>query len=148
MPRHIMLVDLLREVHRGLSERMRKVVHEHGVPFTLMIVVRSIHEHPGITTSELARQLGMAKSHVSKTIETLSRRQLVEKRPDPDDQRLLRLHLTPSARSNWLKIRASIRKHLALVVANIPEETAVELINGLQVLKELLRCGPNGERPK
>lgn len=136
--KHEVLADLLHEVNRKLMEQMREVVRRHEIPHAFMSIGRVLHREPGITVSELARRTGMAKSHVSKTIDELSRRGWVEKRADPDDQRLLRLYLTQSATDNWNRIRASMRGRLAELATEIPEETTAALIDGLQVFKKLL----------
>src|SRR5690606_19805586 len=47
---------------------------------------------------ELARRVGAAKSHASTTVEQLVQDGYVEKRADPSDQRVLRLHVTEAAR--------------------------------------------------
>lgn len=137
-----MLADLLHEVHRKVAEQMRGLLQGHEIPPTFMMIGRVLGAEPGITVSELARRTGIAKSHVSNTIDDLARRGWVEKRADPGDQRLLRLYLSRSATDNWTQIRASMRARLAELVAEIPEEKTAALIDGLQALKELLDRTP------
>lgn len=136
--KHEVLVDLLHDVQRKLAEQMRVVCQEHGIPPAFVVIGGALRGEPGITVSELARRTGMAKSHVSNTIEELARRGWVDKHTDPADQRLLRLHLTPSATDRWQQVRASMRGLLAELVAEIPEGQTAALVDGLQVLKALL----------
>ena len=53
---HEMLIDLLREVNRGIGKYVREILAEHDIPVTNMIMARQIGKAPGITISALARK--------------------------------------------------------------------------------------------
>jgi len=50
---------------------------------------------PGISQHDLARKLFVGRSNMTMLLPQLEKRGLVERRPDADDRRVLRLHLTP-----------------------------------------------------
>lgn len=83
---------------RHVNRRMRELIHRAGKEFDLppfsFMLLRRIKEEPGVTLSELSRRVGAAKSHTSTTVEQLVRDGYVEKRSDPSDQRVIRLHMT------------------------------------------------------
>lgn len=89
---------LWRHVNRQMRELMYRAGKEFDVPPFSFMLLRHIKEEPGITLSELARRVGAAKSHASTTVEQLVQDGYVEKRADPSDQRVLRLHVTEAAR--------------------------------------------------
>lgn len=128
-------MHLLQEVARGLRDHLQEVCAEFGLPLIIVAVLRQIDHEPGVTVSELARRSGIVKSHVSRTIEDLVQRGYVEKRPDPADQRLQRLHLTPAARDLLGRMRQAMRRRLAPVVEAVPAEAAAGLVRGLQALR-------------
>lgn len=137
--RHERLVDLLHDVNRKMAEHVREVFRGQEIPVAFRAVGAVLMSEPGITVSELARRTGMAKSHISNTVEELCRRGWVEKRADPQDQRRLRLYLTPSATEHrWQRVREAVRERLAELVAEIPDDKAAALIDGLQTLKAAL----------
>lgn len=133
-----LLIDLLREVNRGLGKYVKDILAEHDLPITMGIVTRQIGSTPGITISELSRRTGIAKSHISKTIHELDERGWVEKREDSTDQRLLRLYLNPIAIKYLEQARQDIRQRINELVADIPEERAIELVVGLTDIKAAL----------
>ncbi|MGE5454643.1 MAG: MarR family winged helix-turn-helix transcriptional regulator [Methylocystaceae bacterium] len=133
-----LLIDLLREVNRGLGKFVKDILAEHDLPITMGIVTRQIGSTPGITISELSRLTGIAKSHISKTIRELDERGWVEKREDSTDQRLLRLYLNPIAIKYLEQARQDIRQRINELVADIPEERAIELVVGLTDIKAAL----------
>lgn len=136
---HELLVDLLHDVNRRMAELVREVFRGREIPVAFRAVGAVLTSEPGVTVSELARRTGMAKSHISNTVEELCRLGWVEKRADPRDQRRLRLYLTPAAvEHRWQQVREAVRERLAEVVAEIPDEKAAALIDGLQTLRAAL----------
>ncbi|MGE5415862.1 MAG: MarR family winged helix-turn-helix transcriptional regulator [Acidobacteriota bacterium] len=143
------LIELLRDVNRGISRYVKDVFTDHDIPVAVMIATRQIAREPGITISELARQTGIAKSHISNTIADLEQRGWVEKKADHDDQRIFRLYLTPSASENLEIISLDIRRKLSVLVADIPDERAAELIASLRDIKEALsKAQTNQAKPQ
>lgn len=136
---HERLVDLLHDVNRKMAEHVREVFRDREIPVAFRAVGAVLMSEPGVTVSDLARRTGMAKSHISNTVEEMSRRGWVEKRADPRDQRRLRLYLTQAATEHrWRQVREAVRERLAELVAEIPDDKAAALIDGLQTLKAAL----------
>ena len=135
---HEQLVDLLQAVNRRLNEQVKSALGELGLPLIGMGVMHQIHAQPGITVSDLARRTGLAKSHVSTTVEGLARKGLLEKRPDPADQRLIRIYTTTSADTGRRRFQDQFRRRLAEMLRGLPEERAAALIDSLQTLKAVL----------
>jgi DNA-binding MarR family transcriptional regulator len=95
------LVDLMQNVNKRIHDHIRCVWEQQETPATQMLIMYQIAKAEGITVSEIARRLGLAKSHVSKTIDELAHEGHVEKRPDPLDGRILRLYRTPAGQDGW-----------------------------------------------
>lgn len=140
------LIDLLRDVNRGIGKYVKEVLAEHDIPITIGMISRQIASEPGITISELARRTGIAKSHISKNILELDKRGWVEKKADVADQRLLRLYLTPAANQHLAIARADVRQRINQLVAGISSEKTEELISGLAQIKVALDQVYQGRR--
>ena len=132
------LERLLKDVSRGIFGLMHEVIHQFRLPPGAKPVIHCILMEPGATVSEISRKTGVAKSHVSKIVEGLSREGLLEKRADPSDQRLARIYLTEQAADRFEAIRLERRRRLALVAADMPVGKIDEVIDGLRALKEAL----------
>lgn len=142
---HELLVDLLRTINRSLGEQVKDVLVGHEIPISIVIIAKHIKLEPGITVSQLARQTGFAKSHISNVIKELGRRGWVIVENDPHDQRLLRLTLSASGLSGLNVIGTDIRRHLAILLGGIPEQRSLELINDLQEVLSALKKTPARE---
>lgn len=142
--RHEVLVELLQAVNRGMFDQIKDLLDKYGFPAASMLIMHQIKDHQGITLSEVSRRTGLAKSHVSKTIDGLAAQGIVEKRPDASDQRLVRLHTTEQAALHFGPMRAEIRQRLSALVALLPEEKVDSVVDGLQALKAVLAQGNEG----
>jgi DNA-binding MarR family transcriptional regulator len=132
------LGTLLKAVNRGVFEVIQDTLHQHGLPAPTMAVMHQVHRAPGTTVSDLARQTHLAKSHVSKTVESLAGMGFLEKRPDPDDQRLLRIYPAEKAKTHFQGMDALINKRMSAVLSSLPPERVDAIIEGLELLKEAL----------
>ncbi|KKM11126.1 hypothetical protein SY88_10370 [Clostridiales bacterium PH28_bin88] len=139
--RHEEFLELLHAVHRGLFEQIKDVLDKYGLPPASRAVMRQVHHNQGITVSEVSRRTGMVKSHVSKTVDSLVEQGFLEKRPDPSDQRLIRLYITEKAGEHFGQIQVEIRHRLSEVIAEFPEEKIEAITDGLRTLKAILEQG-------
>lgn len=129
---------LLRGVTRGVFHLAKDMLHGHGLPPPSMPVMRLIFHAPGITVSELSRETGMAKSYISKTIESLAGAGIVDKRKDPTDHRVLRVHPTAAAMARFHGMHAAVEARLADIIATLPVEKVDAVIDGLRMLQAAL----------
>lgn len=129
------LHTLLRELNRGFHALAHGVWQRRVLPPPSLAVLRHVFESPGLTVSEVSRQTGMAKSYVSRTVESLCRSGLLEKASDPADQRLVRIRPTPQARAEFQRMHAAVRDRFAAVISTLPEEKADALLDGLRALQ-------------
>ncbi len=139
MENQIELLDsLLKEVSHGLFSLMRDIMHSRGTPLRGGRLIHQLLKEPGLTVSEASRSLGMAKSHTSNLLDELQKCGLVEKRPDPSDQRLTRVYVTEGAKKEQDRARAELLETLTAVASRLPPGKIGELIQGLTALRDAL----------
>ena len=110
--KHELLVELLREVNRGVGKYVKNVLAEHDISVPAVIICKQLKGEAGITISELARRTGMAKSHISNIIRELEQKGWVRKKTDSSDHRVLRLYLNEAASAHLELLRIDIRQIL------------------------------------
>lgn len=133
------LGELLRDVHRGLLEATKSIIQEHGLSPQWMRVMHHVMGHPGTTVSEIARERGFAKSHISHGVDLMVETGLVEKRPDESDQRLVRLYPTPEAKGHFEAMHARIHARMAEVLAVLSKEQVDGVLESLTLLRTALQ---------
>ena len=84
-----------------VTRLMRKVFDRRAARFGLTRAqwraLKRVHHDPGLTQNELAEYLEMEPIAVGRVIDRLQKSAFIERRADPADRRVWRLHLTSKA---------------------------------------------------
>ncbi|MFD1745507.1 MarR family winged helix-turn-helix transcriptional regulator [Rhizobium helianthi] len=90
-----------------------------GTRLVPLSVLAKIIEHPGTTSAEICRMLGMQRANIVSILAELEGKSLVAREADPLDQRLQRLSATEAgmkAGQQWLSL---LRQHEERVFARL-----------------------------
>jgi MarR family transcriptional regulator for hemolysin len=99
------LLALFTQAAKLLREAADEAMSVHGVRVGQHIVLTVLWEQDGLTPGEIARRIGAATPTVVNTASRMEEAGLVVRKPDPADARLVRLYLTPAAKS----VREAVR---------------------------------------
>jgi MarR family transcriptional regulator for hemolysin len=95
---HRDLLFLLNDVARLLRVDADKRARLHGMTRAQWSILIWLERQPGISQKELSELLEVEPITVARLIDRLESRGMVERRPDPRDRRIWRLHLLRPAR--------------------------------------------------
>ncbi len=101
------LLTLFTQAAKLLREAADEAMSRHGVRVGQHIVLSVLWEQDGLTPGEIARRLGIATPTIVNTATRMEEARLLARGPDPADARLVRLYLTPRARSVREPVRAA-----------------------------------------
>jgi DNA-binding MarR family transcriptional regulator len=102
MPKWTLQSSILRRcswIHLAWRRYLEGHLKEHGVSMKHAFVLRYLEEHPDAAPSALAAELFSDRPTTTSLLDTMQRRGWVERRPDPEDGRRLRLRLTAAGRA-------------------------------------------------
>jgi MarR family transcriptional regulator, transcriptional regulator for hemolysin len=88
---------LLHDVARLMRTRFDQKARMQGMTRAQWIILAWLNRQPGLSQNEMASILEVEPISVGRLIDRLEARGLVERRPDPTDRRVRRLHLMPAA---------------------------------------------------
>jgi DNA-binding MarR family transcriptional regulator len=91
------LLFLLHDLARRLRQDADRRAGTHGMTRALWTILFWLDRQPGLSQKELAEILEVEPITVARMIDRLEARDMVERRADPADRRLWRLHLRPAA---------------------------------------------------
>ncbi len=94
---HRDLSFLLHDVARLLRVEADKRARAHGMTRAQWAILIWLERQPGISQKELAELLEVEPITVARLIDRLETRGMVERRSDPKDRRIWRLHLLAAA---------------------------------------------------
>jgi DNA-binding MarR family transcriptional regulator len=88
---------LLHDVARLIRVEADKRARAHGMTRAQWVILVRVECQPGLSQKELAEVMEVEPITVARLIDRMERRGIVERRPDPKDRRVWRLHLCPAA---------------------------------------------------
>jgi DNA-binding MarR family transcriptional regulator len=103
------LAQLLSHAERRLVQRLAGVLAEEGCSVEEWRVMSAVADGQGHPMTEIAEHVLMPAPSLTKLVDRMVARNLVYRRPDPDDRRRVLLYLT--ARGRMLHDRAARRVH-------------------------------------
>ncbi len=112
--------------------------HEFGF---LMMILRFQRQHPevkGIYVSELAKNMCITKSAVSKMLGNLEKRELVERAVDPGNRRNTFVFLTEKGTALCDMQHERLRSFLQQVIAELGDQRYREILDGIQELSDAM----------
>ena len=92
------LFRLITDIHLAFARLFNHAVVDQGLTRSHWLVIAGLVRNEGLTQTELASAIAMARSPLGKVIDRLEKSDLIIRRPDATDRRVNRLYLTPAAR--------------------------------------------------
>lgn len=135
---HRDILFLLHDVARLLHVDADKRARAHGMTRAQWGILIWLERQPGISQKELAELLEVEPITVARLIDRLEGRGMVERRPDPKDRRIWRLHLLPPAHEVLREISHQRNDMTRTVSRGIPPETLDTMIEALLRMKSTM----------
>ena len=142
MPPSDALVDTLLPTLGALRRTLRRMsgstFGDDALTAAQREVVLLVGRRPGRPVSEVARELGLAANTVSTIVSRLVALGLVVRRTDPDDRRVGRLSLSPSAQARADAARSRRRTVLAEALDALDPAQIAQIRAGVDALAALV----------
>jgi MarR family transcriptional regulator for hemolysin len=141
------LLFLLNDVARLLRVDADKRARAHDMTRAQWGILIWLERQPGISQKELAELLEVEPITVARLVDRLERRGMVERRPDPRDRRIWRLHLLLPAHLVLRDINQQRTEMAEMVTRGINEHSQTIMIEALVTMKATLtRDSHSGRR--
>src|ERR1700721_999103 len=90
-------VIVLNDVARRMRTRFDQWARNYGMTRAQGLILARLERQPGLSQNELAVICEVEPTPVGRRVDRLESRGFVERRPDPADRRIRRLHLLPAS---------------------------------------------------
>jgi len=132
------LLFLLHDVARLLRMDADRRARAHGMTRAQWALLIWLERQPGLSQKELAELLEVEPITVARLIDRLEARGMVERRPDPRDRRIWRLHLCAPAYPMLREIARQRAEITRMVTTGINQPTQDAMTEALIVMKAAL----------
>lgn len=130
------LLFLLHDVARLMRTEGDKRARQHGMTRAQWVILIWLDRWPGLSQKEVAELLEVEPITVARLVDRLEARGMVERRPDPSDRRVWRLHLLPPSRRVLDDIAVHKVEMLKMATAGLDSETQQVVTEALFRMKE------------
>jgi DNA-binding MarR family transcriptional regulator len=132
------LLILLNDVARMMRTRFDQRARTHGMTRAQWVILARLSRQPGLSQNEMAAICEVEPITVGRLIDRLEMRGFVERRPDPQDRRIRRLHLLPPARRILDEIARYREEQTEAVLHGVTAQAREQLIDALLQIKDNL----------
>ena len=139
---HAALTDLVRHY----QFRDRNEICCHGISVAQCYALESLGASEGLTMGELAASQRVAVSTMTRVVDQLVSRRLVERQGDAGDRRVLRVFLTADGRRLLATLTDELVRAEASILARIPENHRDSVLAAIEAVRDALAacCAPAG----
>jgi DNA-binding MarR family transcriptional regulator len=130
--------ELWRAINRVAHAGIRQAFRGSDLGPPAMFVLGQLSREPGLTINEIARRTGIAKSHISNTVNALARDAYVEKKPDEEDARLVRVYLAPAAQGLIADLEERSHEAWRGAVQKLSDKDRAAVLKSLRLLLDAL----------
>jgi len=136
MPDHSRdLLYLLHDTARLLRVEADKRARATGMTRAQWVLLLRVRDRPGLSQKELSELLEVEPITVARLVDRLEGRGMVERRADPRDRRIWRLHLRPAADPVLKEIEVQRLALRELISAGLDPDTLRAATDGLIRMK-------------
>ena len=119
------LLTLLTETQAAMSRLFTQRAGHLGLTRPQWRVLTGLYRHDGLTQSQLAEMTLIARSPLGKIVDQLEAMGFVERRADPHDRRVNRLHTTDAVGPVMQPARKLVSDLEKLVLDGLPGESSL-----------------------
>lgn len=129
------LLVLISDVGRLARVEADRRARAHGTTRAQWLILAWLNRQPGLSQKELAEKLEVEPITVARLVDRLEARGLLERRPDPADRRVWRLHLLPGVEpllDELDRVRECLFADLTARLSPADIETAVSVLSTMR----------------
>jgi len=128
-------VFLLHDIARQLRVAGDRRARAHGMTRAQWVILWWLERQPGLSQKELAELMDVEPISVARLVDRLAARGMVERRDDPADRRIWRLHLLPPAMPVLDHMRGVRDEFQATLATGLSADTLATVGRALAIMK-------------
>lgn len=129
------LLFMLYDVARIMRTRVDQRARDTGMTRAQWVILVWLERNPGLSQNELAALVEVEPITIARLIDKLEAHGVVERRADPSDRRIRRLHLTAAAEPLLERIHVYRAQSLKLVSEGVSPEALATTADTLAKMK-------------
>ncbi len=137
------MLILMHDVARMMRTRFDQCARAYGMTRAQWVILARLERQPGMTQNEMASLCEVEPVTVGRLVDRLEASGLLERRLDPADRRIRRLHLLAASQPVVDEIRRYKNELFAGVTGGLDKKDIETVINVLLRMKANMTAEPN-----
>jgi len=108
------------------------VIVPHGLTVSQGYTLLTFHPQEAVSMSDLSESMGLANSTMTRMVDQLVRRGLVQRKPDDRDRRVILVGLTSKGREVRSALEMEFQEFFKLVLQEIEEEERSAVLDAME----------------
>lgn len=133
------LNQLIDEIRRCCDDKHLIEVEEFGLPYAEIRCLMLFGGERYLTVKGISERLEVAKSRVTKLVNSINEKGLAERTVDPSDGRVRLLRLTPAGREIVDRITAFQKQIQTKILEKLDPSDRSRVISGLEILRAAMQ---------
>jgi DNA-binding MarR family transcriptional regulator len=129
---------LINEVQRCCEDKRLYESHRLGIPYAEIKCLMLFENERYLTVKGIAERLDVAKSRVTKLVNSVFDKGLIDRTDDPNDARIKLLRLTPEGKKVVASIKEFQQDLLGKILSRLDSEERGKVITGLELLRSAM----------
>jgi DNA-binding MarR family transcriptional regulator len=127
--------DLIARLFQCCQERMQYQCERFELPDAEFRCLNLFGRERYLTAKSIAHRMNVVKSRVSKIIDGLIKKNLIQRTRDPEDSRVQLLSLTPDGQRKIAEINSFMEEVYAQVLSQMAPDQRQAMLTNLDILK-------------
>jgi len=129
------LLYLLHDVARLMRTKFDQRARTYGMTRAQWVILSRLENQPGLSQNEMAAIVEVEPISVARLVDRLQAAGFVERRADPKDRRIWRLHLTSAAEPMLTEIKKHKEELRSEIMAGVDPASLDPMVENLLKLK-------------
>lgn len=130
--------DLLRNISENTNRLLAPLYEKYGLTVMQVQLLLVIDENQEDTIGNLSKVMNMKSGNTSVMCKNLEKQELINRFRDKEDERVVKISLTPSGKKVISDISKYLNEKHSLYLEDVTDEDLKDIINGLNKLNNLL----------
>ena len=136
------ILILLHDVARLMRTRFDQWARTYGLTRAQGVILTRLSRQPGLSQNEMAALCEVEPITVGRLVDRLEASGLLERRPDPSDRRIRRLHLLPASEPILAKIQDYKAEMQSELTAGLEPQAIATALDVVMHMKQKLTMEP------
>ena len=133
-------MQALRRIIKALQDYSQKVSHQFGITGPQLWVLKTLSQNGDLALGELSKRMYLHPSTITGLVDRLEKKDLVSRRRDEEDRRVITIHLTSKGTSLIKKAPHPIQGKMVYGLRRLKKHELHSIFNAVQKLTEIMEA--------